>query len=151
MAIWQFDLILHPPPGEDVASDGSPAWSDERRRAIEALLEATLLRGRRWTPEFRTWGREYGGRVDLLLTGDKLVEIYSRVDMRVDWQRLLGLLVRLAEVAGVESFETVDEQCIPAGPDSLLAAAMASRAVRFLRDPEEYFRSLEDDPIKDWP
>ena len=146
MAIWQFDLTLHPAPGGVVASDGSPAWGDERRRAIEATLDAGLPRGRSWGRDVLTWGGENGGRVDLIVNDGTLVEVSARVDMRGGWRGMLDLLVRLAQAAEVDAFETADEGCIPAGPDSLLAAAMDSRAMRFVRDPEGYLRGLADDP-----
>lgn len=151
MAVWQFDLTLHPAPGEAVASNGDPAWSDDRHRSIVALLDASLRRERPWHTDFQTWGSEHGGRVDLFLTDGKLIEVYARVDMRIDPRPLLDLLVRLAEVADADSFETVEDELIPAGSDSVLAAAMASRAARYVRDPEGYLTSLDDDPIKDRP
>lgn len=157
MATWQFDFFLASEPesaGRDgfrqIATHGEDRETliDLRKTslAIDDLNEITsrLEPLTTWYGDLRQWGSEVGNRIDVLVDGQYVREIFVRVDVRNVDHEFLNSILNLARKHSLV-IVTESGKILGALRASLLRAIEASPAFRFVADPVEFLRSISGD------
>jgi hypothetical protein len=154
VATWQFDFHLIPASSVDrhfLATpvtldeqeyDAVPWWQGFREVAnFEDDLSKLLPTGRSWHSRTRAWGEEDGDRLDVTHDGQRITEVYGRIDVR---KLSLPFLSRLLDIARKHNLLilTEDRHLLRPSMKELLGAIHRSRSFAFIADPEGFLSRL---------
>jgi hypothetical protein len=98
-----------------------------------------------WSPDVEIWGTDDGNRIDLLLDGARVAEVYLRVDVRQLPNAFLNSVVKLAQRFDCLWVTADDMQVLEPGVRALAATIQNSEAARFVADPELFLDELSAD------
>ena len=134
-------------PGNDhlVASiEGTDLWRSAQEKANGLLVELRdeMTPTQTWHPELEVWEDSGGNELHIWKAAGLVCELTLRVDLRGEFLPTLGKVSRIASGFGV-GFVSESSTVILATEAELVAAALASRAGRFVRDPQLYLRRTE--------
>jgi hypothetical protein len=155
MAAWQYDFHLVPrkgvidlygtvPPCLDRETFETAHWWREVAIAdLDVILSSLLERGVSWDPAATiTWGKEDGNRVDVLFESGTVRECFVRADMRVLMEGFLAAILRLASEQDWLII-TPDLRVFEPTGEAIVADLARSGALKFVNDPEGFFRALK--------
>jgi hypothetical protein len=128
LAAWQSDY--------HVSLSDSGLSEDYRARLAQVLPV-----GRSWNSQTEMWGLEDGDRVEVSRDDNGTPEIFARFDLR-EWKPALyeRFIAFVRDIdGGLQDAEGGHQVAVT--EEAFTANLRASRAARFVRDPEEYFRS----------
>ena len=157
MATWQFDFHLVPRITVERQYGGVPVtlskddydetnWWDgiDPRPNVEGDLSVFLTQGRAWDSQQLTWGTEDGDRVDVSYDGDRIAEVYGRIDMRNVSLTFIYAIVELARRHGL-LVVTEGRHVLRPSVKELLRATSRSPSFVYVSDPEDFLRRLVDE------
>jgi hypothetical protein len=157
MAVWQFDFHLIPAAAVEryfhsvplTISDEDYArvawWSgDDRLHRIEEELSMMLPRRHAWDSGTVALGVEDGDRFDVLREGERIVEIYGRVDVRTFSLSFVNRVVELARRHDLLML-TEDKHVLRPSVKELARAIRRSRSFAYVADPEAFLRRLSSE------
>ncbi len=150
MATWQFDLHLLP---EAEVGDRSQLsarefdsggwwWRHQPPEDYAAQLDRVLPETRSWLDELRVWGSEDRDRIDVLLKGDRVIDVFVRIDARAQPSEYAAALANLAAAWSCVIRVAESGKVLPANAHAIQEALALSSAYRFVQDPEAFLRSL---------
>ena len=154
MATWQFDIFLIPRASVTMDTGHLRLTGLELDREFlinlatvdiprESLLE--LIEGmpdiKSWDKESKIWGDMEGDRVDVLMASDKIKEIFVRIDVRIISLIFLSKIIKIARTNSLVLLTSAD-QILEPSVKLLMNAIKRSGAFRFVLDPQDFLRKL---------
>lgn len=122
--------------------DAVPWWEGFRQGAnFEDDLSKLLPAAPSWHPRTHVWGEEEGDRLDVAHDGQRITEVYGRIDVRT---LSLPFLNRLLDIARKHNvlIVTEDRHVLRPSMKELLGAIHRSRSFAFISDPEGFLSRL---------
>jgi hypothetical protein len=155
MAIWQYDVRVIPrgalagwlrqPSGlmpsviDEESMEAIRWWKGADPGTLEQIFALLLPRRDSWHPGIPSWGIEDGHRIDLVMTGDDVEEVFVRVDVRqLSDGFLSSLLVILTEHDWL--LVTPRMRIIEPWPEEFWRELRDSPVCQFVDDTEGFFR-----------
>jgi hypothetical protein len=159
MAAWQFDMYLLPRASlasrglhggaipEELFNNANWWQRFELQSDYQAQFSAMLPWSMPWSPEVQTWGFDGGNRIDVLLEGERPIEMRARLDVREPDLEFLRGLIAFAQ-ANHLLFVTPDMRVIEPDFGHVWSAIASSGAMLFVRDPEAWLNRIgvDDSP-----
>jgi hypothetical protein len=160
MATWQFSTYLLPRKvfearfgqqrenlPRDSVLDGGTMWTD-KDLADRVLIDLSLILPEMtdyWDESGKAWGSHQSDIIEVLFEDDVLEEIFFRVDVGSANPQFVRSIVELARKHDLLLF-TEGNSALSPELNTFVEALVSSRAARFIRDPEEFFHTLEQMP-----
>lgn len=156
MATWQFDFFLIPDTSvtkdsgqlrvTNVELDREQIINLERVDISDSSL-SDLTDGlpvlKSWSSKIKIWGDFESDRIDILSKGNHIAEIFIRTDIRKINLIFVTKALKFAQVNKLVSFVSADQIFEPS-PKLLMNAIQRSDAFRFVVDPHDFLRKLNN-------
>ena len=161
MATWQFDVFLIPRASVTMDTGHLRLTSLELDRELLLNLASVdisrdsffeLVEGipivKSWDKESKIWGDMEGDRIDVLMINDKMIETFFRIDVRNISLVFLSKIIKFALANGLVLLTSAG-QILQPSVKLLMNAIRRSGAFRFVLDPQDFLRKLNQNSADD--